>query len=170
MNTDTTQHSVGTFVYQSVGFPRSGDGNYEDAGSHFPLVLSDVSNSVISKVTSMMTAQYSIVTISCSLLLTLLSLAPASAEVSHPNIILVMPDDVGYGDYACLGNPIMRTPAVDAFAKRNSVVHAIPRQPYLLTMSGSSYEQPARVTNGVTHTILERERMGAVDIRCSSRC
>jgi arylsulfatase len=46
-----------------------------------------------------------------------LSFASAHAETSKPNIILVMPDDVGYGDYACLGNPIMRTPSVDAFKK-----------------------------------------------------
>ena len=36
-----------------------------------------------------------------------------------PNIILVMPDDAGYGDYASLGNPIMRTPSVDAFKKES---------------------------------------------------
>ncbi|MGC4007420.1 MAG: sulfatase-like hydrolase/transferase [Pirellulales bacterium] len=36
-----------------------------------------------------------------------------------PNIILVMPDDVGYGDYACLGNPLVRTPAVDAFKTKS---------------------------------------------------
>jgi arylsulfatase A-like enzyme len=46
-----------------------------------------------------------------------LSCAPAQAKTSSPNIILVMPDDVSYGDYARLGNPIMRTPSVDAFKK-----------------------------------------------------
>ena len=30
-----------------------------------------------------------------------------------------MPDDVGYGDYASLGNPIIRTPSVDAFEKES---------------------------------------------------
>ena len=29
-----------------------------------------------------------------------------AAENPKPNIILVMPDDVGPGDYACLGNPV----------------------------------------------------------------
>ena len=31
------------------------------------------------------------------------------AEAAKPNIILVMPDDTGYGDYKCLGNPTMQT-------------------------------------------------------------
>jgi hypothetical protein len=43
-----------------------------------------------------------------------LNLASVRAATA-PNVILVMPDDVGYGDYACLGNPILRTPSVDAF-------------------------------------------------------
>ena len=41
--------------------------------------------------------------------------AAVNAQAAQPNIILVMPDDVGYGDYACLGNPIMRTRSVDSY-------------------------------------------------------
>ena len=33
------------------------------------------------------------------------------------NIVLVMVHDVGYGDLACLGNPFIRTPSLDAFCE-----------------------------------------------------
>ena len=43
----------------------------------------------------------------------------SAASPSKPNIIIVMPDDIGYGDFSCLGNPIVHTPHVDAFQKQS---------------------------------------------------
>lgn len=33
--------------------------------------------------------------------------------VERPNVIIVLSDDQGYGDFSCHGNPILRTPALD---------------------------------------------------------
>ena len=43
----------------------------------------------------------------------------AETESAKPNIIIVMPDDLAYGDYGCLGNPVLQTPSVDAFMKQS---------------------------------------------------
>jgi len=47
------------------------------------------------------------------------NLAAQSSSPSHPNILLVMTDDQGYGDLGCTGNPILKTPHIDAFAKQS---------------------------------------------------
>lgn len=60
-----------------------------------------------------------------ALLLIMPLAALRAAELSKPNIILVMPDDAGYGDYACLGNPIMRTPVVDALEETEPALHTV---------------------------------------------
>jgi arylsulfatase A-like enzyme len=77
----------------------------------------------------------------------------------QPNIIFVMPDDVGYGDYACLGNPIIRTPSVDAFKKQSLLFTQFHVSPTCSPTRSALMSGRHEFKNGVTHTILERERM-----------
>ena len=78
---------------------------------------------------------------------------------ARPNIILVMPDDVGYGDYACLGSPIMKTPSVDAFAKQSLLFTQFHVSPTCAPCRAALMSGRHEFKNGVTHTIIERERM-----------
>lgn len=78
---------------------------------------------------------------------------------SRPNIILVMTDDQGMGDLSCMGNKLVRTPNIDRFyegATRFTEFHVSPTcaPTRAALMSGR-----VAFKNGVTHTILQRERM-----------
>ena len=37
-----------------------------------------------------------------------------------PNVVFVLMDDVGYGDLACLGNPVIKTPNIDALWEKSA--------------------------------------------------
>jgi arylsulfatase len=78
---------------------------------------------------------------------------------TRPNIILVMPDDAGYGDYACLGNPVMQTPAVDAFMKQSLLFTRFHVSPTCAPCRGALMSGRHEFKNGITHTIGGRERM-----------
>ena len=49
-------------------------------------------------------------------LLLLFSLVSSAQQKPHPNVIIIMTDDQGYGDLGITGNPHVRTPKIDAFA------------------------------------------------------
>lgn len=44
----------------------------------------------------------------------------ASHPMKRPNVVFVLMDDVGYGDLACLGNPVIKTPNIDALWKKST--------------------------------------------------
>jgi arylsulfatase len=85
--------------------------------------------------------------------------AALGSAADKPNIILVMPDDVGYGDYACLGNPIMRTPTVDSLKKQSLLLTQFHVSPTCSPCRSAVMSGRHEFKNGVTHTIFERERL-----------
>lgn len=87
------------------------------------------------------------------------SVVAIAAAATHPNIIIVMPDDIGYGDFACLGNPVIHTPSIDSLWResvRFTDYHVSPTcAPTRAALMTGRHE----FKNGVTHTINERERL-----------
>lgn len=46
----------------------------------------------------------------------------AVAFAERPNVILIMTDDQGYGDFGATGNKLIRTPNIDAMAQRSAMM------------------------------------------------
>ncbi len=85
--------------------------------------------------------------------------AAAPSPLPQPNIVFVLSDDQGYADMSCHGNPILKTPNMDRLSSesvRFSDFHVSPTcSPTRCSLMTGRHE----FKSGVTHTIMERERM-----------
>ena len=82
---------------------------------------------------------------------------------SRPNIIMVITDDQGMGDLSCMGNEVVRTPHIDQFYEKSTRFTDFQVSPTCAPTRAAIMSGRAPFEVGVTHTILQRERM-ALDL------
>lgn len=81
--------------------------------------------------------------------------APASVATARPNVIVILCDDVGYGDLACHGNKVIRTPNIDRlhaesarFTDFHSAPFCTPTRSQLMTGRDALGNGATRVVGG----------------------
>ena len=94
-----------------------------------------------------------------ALTVTFAVILPAQAATDRPSIVLIMPDDMGYGDLAAHGNPLIRTPHLDALHGESARFTDFQVSPTCAPTRSALMTGRHEFKNGVTHTINERERM-----------
>ncbi|MHC4658852.1 MAG: arylsulfatase [Planctomycetota bacterium] len=81
---------------------------------------------------------------------------PTQAQANPPNVVLVITDDQGYGDLACHGNPVLKTPNLDklhAQSIRLNNFHVCPTcSPTRASLMTGRYCN----RTGVWHTVMGR--------------
>ena len=77
----------------------------------------------------------------------------------RPNIIFILTDDQGYGDISAHGNPILKTPNLDKLRSQGVRFTDFHVSPTCAPTRSALMTGRHEFKNGVTHTILERERL-----------
>lgn len=95
----------------------------------------------------------------CSLLSFVERVRSYGSESTPPNIILVMTDDQGYGDLGCHGHPFLKTPNIDRLYSQGTRFTDFHVSPTCAPTRAALMSGKAPFKNGITHTILERDRM-----------
>jgi len=83
----------------------------------------------------------------------------AQTQARQPNIILILTDDQGYGDFACHGNPVIKTPNLDLLHSESVRFTDFHVSPTCSPTRSSLLSGKHELKNGISHTINERERM-----------
>jgi len=93
-------------------------------------------------------------------LLSLITLFPSVAfAASQPNVLLVITDDQGYGDFGAHGNPVLKTPQLDAFAKQSAWLKNFTVCPVCSPTRSSLLTGQYNYRTGVVDTFIGRSLM-----------
>jgi arylsulfatase A-like enzyme len=87
------------------------------------------------------------------------SLSHAHFRDEQPNIIIVITDDQGYGDLSCHGHPFLQTTHLDKLYEQSTRFDNFHVSPTCAPTRAALMAGKAPFKLGITHTILERERM-----------
>ncbi len=77
----------------------------------------------------------------------------------RPNILFILTDDQGYGDVGAHGNPILKTPNLDKLRSESVRFTDFQVSPTCAPTRSALLTGRHEFKNGITHTILERERL-----------
>lgn len=87
------------------------------------------------------------------------SVSLAELAGSKPNILFILTDDQGYGDVSAHGNPVLKTPHLDKLRGESVRFTDFMVSPTCAPTRSALMTGRHEFRNGITHTILERERM-----------
>lgn len=85
-----------------------------------------------------------------------LSGQPQPKANDRPNVILIITDDQGYGDLSCHGNPILKTPHIDALYAQSTRLTDFHVSPTCSPTRGALHTGHYSNRTGVWHTIAGR--------------
>jgi arylsulfatase A-like enzyme len=96
-------------------------------------------------------AQALVVALACAAPAAAQAPAVVQAAASRPNVVLIITDDVGYGDIGSYGAPDIRTPNIDSLAKNGTRLtdfYAAPNcSPTRAALISGRYQQRSRIEN-----------------------
>lgn len=93
------------------------------------------------------------------MMLCLLGVVRAELAGARPNVIFVLTDDQGYGDISAHGNPVLKTPNLDQLRGESVRFTDFMVSPTCAPTRSALLTGRHEFRNGITHTILERERL-----------
>ncbi len=94
-----------------------------------------------------------------STLLAIAWLTGCKSPVEMPNIILILTDDQGYADISANGSPDVSTPSMDDLKSQGISLNDFQVSPTCSPTRSAIMTGRHPFKNGITHTLLERERM-----------